>query len=72
MLPLTEAKESKELDELEQCTEVNKITFNRDKYEVLSSSLHCRRLVRYGDSCGKANGFQLMMNSGGPKELHGI
>lgn len=34
MLPLTEAEESKELDELEQCTEVNKITFNRDKYEV--------------------------------------
>lgn len=45
MLPLTEAEESKELDELEQCTEVNKITFNRDKYEVLSSSPHCRRLV---------------------------
>ena len=52
MLPLTEAEESKELDELEQCTEVNKITFNRDKYEVLSSSPHCRRLVRYGDNCG--------------------
>lgn len=41
MLPLTEAEESKELDELEQCTEVNKVTFNRDKYEVLSSSPHC-------------------------------
>ena len=37
--PLTEAEESTELDGLEQCTKMNNITFNSNKYEVLSSSL---------------------------------